>query len=241
MEIDEPVGQGAVTNLIFAQKRAQCQRSMSRSFLLDRDADPERRMSILSEGRKTLAKSARTGEQVHNTESGRQIGLLTKIVQPLYTRFRDKNQGAVTDIVDKQTRSLMMAGIRGKDTKPELALRRALHARGFRYRLHAKQIPGRPDIVFPKYRAVIFVHGCFWHRHAGCRYATTPATRPDFWQAKFAANVARDQAVRTKLLQSGWRVATVWECALRKPEQTVVAVELLSTWLVSNEKISEIE
>lgn len=137
----------------------------------------------------------------------------------------------MTDIVDKQTRSRMMSGIRGKDTKPELALRRALHSRGFRFRLHAKNVPGRPDLVFPKHRAVIFVHGCFWHRHEGCRYTTTPSTRPEFWQVKFEANVARDSAVRTTLLESGWRVATVWECALRKPEQVETTVRLLAEWL----------
>ncbi|MDN2565223.1 very short patch repair endonuclease [Aquibium sp. A9E412] len=146
----------------------------------------------------------------------------------------------MTDIVDKQTRSRMMAGIRGKDTKPELALRQALHARGFRFRLHAKNVHGRPDLVFPKHRAVIFVHGCFWHRHEGCRYTTTPATRPEFWQAKFETNVARDSAVRTTLLESGWRVATVWECALRKPGQVAASAEFLSGWLVSDEGQIEI-
>ena len=137
----------------------------------------------------------------------------------------------MVDIVDKATRSRMMAGIRGWDTKPELALRRALHARGFRYRLHAKNVVGRPDLVLPKYGAVVFMHGCFWHHHEGCRYATTPATRPEFWQAKFSANVARDIAVRGTLLETGWRVATVWECALRKPEQVEIAAMLLSNWL----------
>lgn len=137
----------------------------------------------------------------------------------------------MTDIVDKKTRSRMMAGIRGANTKPELALRRALHARGFRFRLHAKNVHGRPDLVFPKYRAVVFVHGCFWHRHEGCRYTTTPSTRQEFWQAKFRANMARDSAVRDALLDKGWRVATVWECALRKPEQVEVAADLLAEWL----------
>ncbi|KND17489.1 DNA mismatch repair protein Vsr [Pannonibacter phragmitetus] len=137
----------------------------------------------------------------------------------------------MTDIVDQQTRSRMMSGIRGKNTKPELALRRALHARGFRFRLHSKKVHGRPDLVLPKYRAVVFVHGCFWHRHKGCRYATTPATRSEFWQAKFAANVARDSSVRGALLDEGWRVATIWECALRKPELVSVATDRLSEWL----------
>jgi DNA mismatch endonuclease (patch repair protein) len=140
----------------------------------------------------------------------------------------------VTDIVDKQTRSRMMAGIRGKDTKPELALRRALHARGFRFRLHARNVHGRPDLVLPKHGAVVFVHGCFWHRHAGCRYTTTPSTRPEFWQTKFEANVARDLAVKRALLEDGWRVATVWECALRRPDQDELAAEQLVAWLLGN-------
>ena len=139
----------------------------------------------------------------------------------------------MTDIVDQQTRSRMMAGIRGKDTKPELALRRTLHARGFRFRLHSKTVHGRPDLVLPKYRAIVFVHGCFWHRHEGCGYASTPATRSEFWQAKFAANVARDSSVRGALLDEGWRVATIWECALRKPEQVSVATDRLAEWLVA--------
>jgi DNA mismatch endonuclease (patch repair protein) len=126
----------------------------------------------------------------------------------------------------------MMAGIKGANTKPERNLRAALHARGFRYRLHAKDIVGRPDLVFPKYRAVVFVHGCFWHRHKGCRYATTPATRPEFWRAKFAANVDRDKRVEGELLLSGWRVATVWECALRLPQEQ--AVDAVAEWLKSS-------
>lgn len=140
----------------------------------------------------------------------------------------------MADIVDKQTRSRMMAGIKGKDTKPELVLRRALHARGFRYRLHSKTVPGRPDLVFPKHHAIVFVHGCFWHRHEGCRYTTTPSTRPEFWQAKFDANVARDRSVHDQLLDAGWRVATVWECALRRPEETALAANLLAAWLRSS-------
>jgi DNA mismatch endonuclease (patch repair protein) len=146
----------------------------------------------------------------------------------------------VTDIVDQQTRSRMMSGIRGKNTKPELALRRALHARGFRFRLHSGKVHGRPDLVLPKHRAVVFVHGCFWHRHEGCRYATVPATRPEFWRAKFDANVSRDNAVRTRLLEDGWRVATVWECALRKPEQVEASTEGLSIWLRTEELQIEI-
>lgn len=141
----------------------------------------------------------------------------------------------MTDIVDQQTRSRMMSGIRGKNTKPELVLRRALHARGFRFRLHSENVHGRPDLVLPKYRAVVFVHGCFWHRHEGCRFATTPSTREEFWRKKFEANVARDEAVRGKLLEDGWRIATVWECALRKTDHVNARADLLSAWLRSNE------
>ena len=140
----------------------------------------------------------------------------------------------MTDIVDQKTRSRMMAGIKGKNTKPELALRRALHASGFRYRLHSRKVHGRPDLVLPKHCAVILVHGCFWHRHAGCRYATTPSTRAEFWQAKCEANLARDSAVRAALLETGWRVAMIWECALRKPEQVDLAADLMAEWLRGN-------
>ena len=146
----------------------------------------------------------------------------------------------MTDIVDSQTRSRMMSGIRGKNTKPELALRRSLHALGFRYRLHAKGIPGRPDIVMPKYRAVIFVHGCFWHRHAGCRYATVPATRPEFWAAKFHANVVRDAAVQSALREAGWRVGTVWECALRTETAIAQTRDMVVAWLHCGDAVLEV-
>ena len=132
-----------------------------------------------------------------------------------------------------------MAAIKGRNTKPEVAIRRALHARGFRFRVHVKNVHGRPDLVFPKYRAVAFVHGCFWHRHEGCIYTTTPSTRPEFWQAKFGVNVARDSTVRAALLADGWRVSTVWECTLRKPEQVEAAADLLASWL--RRDVAEIE
>lgn len=137
----------------------------------------------------------------------------------------------MVDTVNSQTRSRMMSGIRSKDTRPELALRTALHAAGFRYRLHGKGMPGKPDLVMPMHRAVIFVHGCFWHRHADCRFTTTPATRPEFWQAKFEANVARDRVVHADLLRAGWRVATVWECALRTETGIAAARDTLAAWL----------
>lgn len=139
----------------------------------------------------------------------------------------------MTDIVDRQTRSRMMSGIRGKDTKPELLLRRGLHARGFRFRLHARGLVGRPDLVFPGRRAAIFVHGCFWHRHEGCRFTTTPATRPEFWAEKFAANVVRDATAQEALLAAEWRVAVVWECALRAVGQQPAVIDQVADWLDS--------
>lgn len=141
----------------------------------------------------------------------------------------------MTDVVDQATRSRMMAAIQGRNTKPEVALRRGLHRSGFRYVLHDRRLPGRPDIVFPRYRAVVFVHGCFWHRHDGCRYATTPKTRPEFWLRKFEANVARDRRNRQAVMEAGWRTAVVWECALRggRLAGTVVRV---SQWLKSTSR-----
>ena len=146
----------------------------------------------------------------------------------------------MTDIVDTQTRSRMMSAIRAKDTIPELALRKALHARGFRFRLQTKEISGRPDLLLPRYRAVILVHGCFWHRHAGCRFTTTPATRAEFWTDKFGRNVVRDRQVRQLLFDSGWRIATVWECVLRKPLMVAAVVELLGNWLGSGSQEIEV-
>ena len=142
------------------------------------------------------------------------------------------------DVVDRATRSRMMARIGSKDTFPELLLRRALHARGIRYRLHCRGLPGTPDLVFRRYRAVCFIHGCFWHRHPRCRYATTPATRAEFWQAKFRANIERDGRNRNDLLDEGWRVAIVWECALRKRGQFETALNL-EQWLRGSESTFE--
>lgn len=126
------------------------------------------------------------------------------------------------DIVSPETRSRMMSGIRGRNTRPELILRSALHARGFRFRLHVSDLPGKPDLVFPKHRAVIQVHGCFWHRH-GCTKTTTPSTNVDFWQEKFRRNVERDQKTEAGLDQLGWRFGLIWECALGRQIETIVA------------------
>lgn len=108
-----------------------------------------------------------------------------------------------------------MSGIRSKDTKPEMMVRKYLHGKGFRYRLHTRALPGSPDLVLPKYRTAIFVHGCFWHRHAGCRYTTTPASNFERWDQKFRANTERDARKQAELEAAGWRVIVVWECELR--------------------------
>lgn len=125
----------------------------------------------------------------------------------------------MTDIVDSLTRSEMMSRIRSRDTMPEMIVRRIAHRLGFRFRLHCKRLPGSPDIVFPRHRAVIMVHGCFWHRHPGCKYASSPKTRVQFWEDKFKGNVIRDRRNETALHDLGWRVMVIWEC-----ETTDVAV-----------------
>lgn len=123
---------------------------------------------------------------------------------------------AMVDVLTPAQRQLNMSRIRGKDTKPDLAVRRGLHALGFRFRLHCKDLPGRPDLVFPSRRVVIFVHGCFWHGH-NCPMCKMPATRREFWQAKIRGNRERDQCAISALAWAGWRVLVVWECALRGP------------------------
>lgn len=132
----------------------------------------------------------------------------------------------MADVVNQTVRSRMMASIRSRDTKPELQVRHFLHRRGFRYRLVQKDLPGKPDVVLPKWNAVVFVHGCFWHGHAGCPNATVPATRTDFWVSKIAANSVRDIRAADALQSLGWRVFVVWECSLRKePEPTLRRLE----------------
>lgn len=132
----------------------------------------------------------------------------------------------------------MMSGIRGKDTKPEMIVRRGLHAMGFRYRLHDKSLPGKPDLVLPKYNAVIFVHGCFWHKH-DCNYFKWPKTRPEFWREKLMSNFERDKEVMSDLELSGWRIAVVWECAVRSGEVMALAHQL-SLWLQSTSPLLEV-
>lgn len=123
-----------------------------------------------------------------------------------------------------------MSGIRSRNTRPEITLRKALHSRGFRFRLHGRGLPGSPDLVFPKYRAVIFVHGCFWHRHPGCSFATTPSTRPAFWEEKFRQNIERDARTLDAIHREGWDALVIWECEL-KPQALDLALDDAERWL----------
>ncbi|MFC0513106.1 very short patch repair endonuclease [Mucilaginibacter angelicae] len=129
----------------------------------------------------------------------------------------------MTDVHSKETRSFNMSRIRNKDTKPEMLVRRFLFSQGFRYRLHDKKLPGKPDIVLSKYKTVIFIHGCFWHGHEGCRYFVVPKTRTDWWLNKIGTNIANDKKALISLESLGWHVFEIWECDLKKSkaEQTL--------------------
>lgn len=144
----------------------------------------------------------------------------------------------MTDIVSPEVRSRMMASIKSRDTKPEMLVRRYLHGRGFRYVLASRSLPGKPDLALRRHNAVIFIHGCYWHGHQGCRYATMPTTRAEFWRTKISANAKRDARVILEVRKLGWRVAVVWECALRKNPQQVL--RRLERFLVSNRTRVEI-
>lgn len=146
----------------------------------------------------------------------------------------------MTDIVDAPTRSRMMSGIRGKDTKPERLVRQALFKAGFRFRLHRRDLPGVPDVVLPGRKVAVFVHGCFWHMHPGCPNARLPATRPEFWRTKLSRNVHRDRAAKESLAAIGWRVLTVWECATRDPGVVAALPAILRAWIDGSEASGEI-
>lgn len=122
-----------------------------------------------------------------------------------------------------------MSRIKGKNTKPEIVVRSWLHRHGFRFRLHRKDLPGTPDIILPKYKTVIFVHGCFWHRHLGCKYAYTPKSRTDFWNAKFTENMERDGVVKEKLIKLGWNVQTIWECETKEESRLLALIKSLKS------------
>jgi DNA mismatch endonuclease (patch repair protein) len=131
----------------------------------------------------------------------------------------------MTDVFTKSKRSEVMSRIKGRNTKPELAVRSLLHRMGYRFRLHKADLPGKPDIVLSRFKTVIFVHGCFWHRHKDCRFAYTPKSRTEFWLKKLESNVIRDVRVKSDLELLGWRVITVWECELRLPEQLAARLD----------------
>jgi DNA mismatch endonuclease (patch repair protein) len=144
------------------------------------------------------------------------------------------------DVVDQETRSKMMSGIRGKNTKPELEIRRQLHGLGFRYRIHDKRLPGKPDLVFKKYNAVIFVNGCFWHRH-GCHLFKWPKTRPEFWEEKINRNHENDLKALQSLKSSGWRVCIVWECSMKGATKDIQVIsKTIARWLKGNHRMLEV-
>ena len=138
----------------------------------------------------------------------------------------------MADVFDRATRSRVMAGIRSKDTSPERLLRSYLHGRGLRFRLHARELPGRPDIVLPGHRAAVFVHGCFWHSHPGCVLAAIPASNKAFWKRKLEGNRARDERQIAALRNAGWRVAVFWECGARKGIPDIKALRALEGWVL---------
>lgn len=146
----------------------------------------------------------------------------------------------MTDIVSPEDRSRMMSGIKAKNSLPEIAVRRILFGAGYRFRLHRKDLPGSPDIVLPRKKIAIFVHGCFWHLHKGCRFAKIPATRIDFWKAKLEANVSRDRRTVAQLRSMGWRVLWVWECALKDPNATAELKKSLRDWIENGLDFGEI-
>ncbi|MBT9096583.1 very short patch repair endonuclease [Methylovulum psychrotolerans] len=144
----------------------------------------------------------------------------------------------MTDRISPEARSRTMAAIRSKNTRPEQWVRSALHRQGFRFRLHSKTLPGSPDLVLRKYHAVVFINGCFWHQHEGCKGGHIPATRAEFWAQKFARNTARDQKVLYQLKVLGWRAAIVWECGLKKRVREDTLRHLVA-WLGSSAEYFE--
>src|SRR6476646_9707695 len=135
----------------------------------------------------------------------------------------------MADVHDKKTRSYNMSRIRSTDTKPEMLVRRFLHARGYRYKLHDKSLPGKPDIVLPKYKTVIFVHGCFWHGHKGCKYFVVPKTRTEWWMEKIGKNVANDRKKQFAINEAGWKIILLWECELKGNEKDATLERLVKS------------
>jgi len=135
----------------------------------------------------------------------------------------------MADVHSKETRSYNMSRIRSKDTKPEMVVRKFLHKNGFRYRLHVKNLPGKPDIVLPKYKTVIFIHGCFWHGHEGCKYFVVPKTRTEWWLHKIGTNITNDTNAEVALIDFGWKIARVWECELKTSSLAQTLEKLLQS------------
>lgn len=146
----------------------------------------------------------------------------------------------MADVVSPAKRSQMMSGIKGKNSLPEMLVRRVLFAMGYRFRLHRRDLPGVPDIVMPGRKIAIFVHGCFWHMHKGCRYAKMPATRTEFWKAKLEANVERDGRAVEKLQALGWRVLCVWECSTRDVHASGGLQAAMIAWIEGGGQLGEI-
>ena len=146
----------------------------------------------------------------------------------------------MADVVSPAKRSQMMSAIKGKNSLPEMVVRKALFAMGHRFRVHRRDLPGTPDIAMPGRKIAIFVHGCFWHAHQGCKYAKTPSTRTEFWTTKLQGNVERDRRTADKLAEMGWRVLNVWECSTRNPEAVAGLSEALQRWIDSDARIGEI-
>ena len=134
----------------------------------------------------------------------------------------------MADVHDKATRSYNMSQIKAKNTKPEILVRKFLHAHGFRYRLHVKNLPGKPDIVLPKYKTAIFIHGCFWHGHKNCKYFVVPKTRTEWWLAKIDSNIANDAKALKALQKAGWKVIVVWTCNLKSQKMFLTLRRLIN-------------
>ena len=140
----------------------------------------------------------------------------------------------MADVHSKEIRSYNMSRIRGKNTKPEILIRKSLFSKGFRYNLHSKNLPGKPDIVLPKYKTVIFVHGCFWHGHEGCQYYVIPKTRTEFWLNKINTNIQNDMKNLISLKNMGWNVITIWECETKKKNNIKVLIDQIEKELYNN-------
>lgn len=140
----------------------------------------------------------------------------------------------MSDVLTKEQRHRCMSNVKSKNTNPEIMVRKFLFSHGYRYRVNRKELPGKPDIVLPKYRTVVFINGCFWHGHQNCKYATIPESNHEFWLTKITGNVERDKQTRKKLSQMGWRVIDIWQCQLKPREKETTLNNLIS--ILSNEK-----